>query len=175
MARTWWSVIPAIGGWEPLSERAWRRQGIWTPGAAVYIDADGEYSPSQIPDLLNPIDAGEAGLCSGFALPGRAPRSTLPPPHCQLRLHRAVMHRGRAPDQRRADGIPGLFSPRPGVRRDHSRLQLRPSVDLGPSQERNAYARSSDLVQLPTKGESFISVKYLWRVPAAMVRQLLNA
>ena len=33
--------------------------------AAVYVDADGEYPPSRIPDLLEPIDAGEADYVLG--------------------------------------------------------------------------------------------------------------
>ena len=38
--------------------------------AAVYIDADGEYPPEQIPDLLKRRGGRRGRLCSGLSLPG---------------------------------------------------------------------------------------------------------
>ena len=143
--------------------------------AAVYIDADGEYPPSQIPDLLKPIDAGEADYVLGSRYLGSRQRQP---------FHRLVANivftalLCVAAGRRITDGQTGFraFSRRAlecaEIIHDYNYAQVL-TLDL--------LKKGMRLHEVPiayrhrTKGKSFISPRYLWRVPLAMVRQMLSA
>ena len=81
--------------------------------AAVYIDADGEYPPEQIPDLLKPIDAGEADYVLGSRYPGHPPA----PATRSLGRQFRIFHRPAVPRVRAARSPTGrrVSVPSPGV------------------------------------------------------------
>ena len=141
--------------------------------AAVYVVADGEYPPEQIPDLLASIESGDADYVLGSRYLGSRQRQPLMRGIANRLFHLAAVHGIGPQDQRRSDRVLRLFAARAGMRRDHPRLQLRPGVDPGPSKEGNADAGVPIAYRFRTKGNSFISVRYLWRVPAAMLREML--
>ena len=141
--------------------------------AAVYIDADGEYSPSQIPDLLKPIDTGEADYVLGSRYLGSRKRQPA------LRLIANLIFTGLlclASGRRITDGQTGFraFSRRAlecaEIIHDYNYAQVL-TLDLLKKGMRMREVPIS--YSYRTRGKSFISVEYLWRVPAAMVRQLL--
>ena len=143
--------------------------------AAVYIDADGEYPPSQIPDLLNPIDAGEADYVLGSRYLGARQGQ---PFHRRIANFVFTVLLCIAAGRRISDGQTGFraFSRRAlecaEIIHDYNYAQVL-TLDLLKKGMRMREVPIS--YSYRTKGESFISMKYLWRVPAAMVRQLLNA
>ncbi len=143
--------------------------------AAVYIDADGEYPPSQIPDLLKPIDADEADYVLGSRYLGSRQRQPV------LRLVANLIFTGLlslAAGRRITDGQTGFraFSRRAlecaEIIHDYNYAQVL-TLDL--------LKKGMRLREVPiayrhrTKGRSFIGPRYLWRVPLAMVRQMLRA
>ena len=141
--------------------------------AAVYIDADGEYSPSQIPDLLKPIDTGEADYVLGSRYLGSRKRQPA------LRLIANLIFTGLlclASGRRITDGQTGFraFSRRAlecaEIIHDYNYAQVL-TLDLLKKGMRMREVPIS--YSYRTRGRSFISVEYLWRVPVAMVRQLL--
>ena len=142
--------------------------------AAVYIDADGEYPPSQIPDLLAPIESGEADYVLGSR-------------YLRARLRQSVIRRAGnlvftamlcvAAGRRITDGQTGFraFSRSAlgcaEIIHDYNYAQVL-TLDLLKKGMRMrevpiAYTRR-------TKGRSFIGPKYLWRVPAGMLREMLS-
>lgn len=142
--------------------------------AAVYIDADGEYSPSQIPDLLAPIDAGEADYVLGSRYLGTRENQPL------LRRAGNLVFTGMlclAAGRRITDGQTGLraFSRRAlecaEIIHDYNYAQVL-TLDL--------LKKGMRLREIPishrqrTKGRSFIGPKYLWRVPVGMIREMLS-
>ena len=142
--------------------------------AAVYVDADGEYPPEQIPDLLKPIEEGEADYVLGSRYLGTRERQPF------LRLFANVVFTGMlclAAGRRITDGQTGFraFSRRAlecaEIIHDYNYAQVL-TLDL--------LKKGMRLKEVPisyrfrTKGKSFISVKYLWRVPAAMLREMLS-
>ena len=142
--------------------------------AAVYIDADGEYSPSQIPDLLKPIDTGEADYVLGSRYLGSRKRQPA------LRLIANLIFTGLlclASGRRITDGQTGFraFSRRAlecaEIIHDYNYAQVL-TLDLLKKGMRMREVPIS--YSYRTRGKSFISVEYLWRVPAAMVRQMLS-
>ncbi len=142
--------------------------------AAVYIDADGEYAPSQIPDLLAPIDAGEADYVLGSRYLGTIEHQS---------VHRRVGNMlftwllCVAAGRRITDGQTGFraFSRRAlecaEIIHDYNYAQIL-TLDL---LKKGMRMREVPITYRPrTKGKSFISLTYLWRVPVAMLRQLLS-
>ena len=142
--------------------------------AAVYVDADGEYPPEQIPDLLKPIEDGEADYILGSRYLGTRDRQPF------LRLLANMVFTGLlclASSRRITDGQTGFraFSRRAlecaEIIHDYNYAQML-TLDL--------LKKGMRLREVPisyrfrTKGKSFISVKYLWRVPAAMLREMLS-
>ena len=142
--------------------------------AAVYIDADGEYSPEQIPDLLLPIEDGEADYVLGSRFLGTRERQ----PFMRMVANRIfTLLLCLASGRRITDGQTGFraFSRRAlecaEIIHDYNYAQVL-TLDL--------LKKGMRLKEVPisyrfrTKGKSFISVKYLWRVPVGMLREMLS-
>ena len=142
--------------------------------AAVYIDADGEYPPEQIPDVLKPIEAGGVDYVLGSRYLGTREHQPV------LRFLANVLFTGLlcvASGHRITDGQTGFraFSRRAvecaEIIHDYNYAQVL-TLDL--------LKKGMRLREVPisyryrTKGRSFISVKYLWRVPVAMLREMLS-
>ena len=142
--------------------------------AAVYIDADGEYPPAQIPDLLAPIDAGEADYVLGSRY--RGTRKGQRP----LRLLGNLVFTAMlcvAAGRIITDGQTGFraFSRRAlecaEVIHDYNYAQVL-TLDL---LKKGMRLREVPVdYQVRTRGRSFISPQYLWRVPQAMLREMLS-
>ena len=142
--------------------------------AAVYIDADGEYPPSQIPDLLAPIDAGEADYVLGSRYMGSIERQPV------LRRIGNMLFTGLlclAAGRRITDGQTGFraFSRRAlecaEIIHDYNYAQVL-TLDLLKKGMRMREVPIS--YSYRTKEKSFISMKYLWRAPVGMIRQMLS-
>ena len=121
--------------------------------AAVYLDADGEYPPEQIPDLLAPIEAGEADYVLGSRYLEHSPDQRAFRRIGNMAFTAAL---NLAAGRRITDGqtrVPRLLPPRAGVRRDHPRLQLRPGADPRPAEDGYAAAGSSRLVPAAHQGQ----------------------
>ena len=142
--------------------------------AAVYIDADGEYPPEQIPELLKPVDSGEADYVLGSRYLGTRERQPV------LRLVANLIFTGLlclAAGRRITDGQTGFraFSRRAlecaEIIHDYNYAQVL-TLDL--------LKKGMRLKEVPisyrfrTRGKSFIGIKYLWRVPTAMLREMLS-
>ena len=142
--------------------------------AAVYVDADGEYSPEQIPDLLKPIEEGNADYVLGSRYLGDRDRQPF------FRFVANMVFTGLlclASGRRITDGQTGIraFSRRAlecaEIIHDYNYAQVL-TLDL--------LKKGMRLKEVPisyrfrTKGKSFISIKYLWRVPSAMLREMLS-
>ncbi len=142
--------------------------------AAVYVDADGEYPPEQIPELLKPIESGEADYVLGSRYLGTRERQPF------IRLLANVAFTGLlclASGRRITDGQTGFraFSRRAlecaEIIHDYNYAQVL-TLDL--------LKKGMRLKEVPisyrfrTRGKSFIGIKYLWRVPTAMLREMLS-
>ena len=142
--------------------------------AAVYLDADGEYSPEQIPDLLAPIEAGEADYVLGSRYKNRRPNQRLFRQLGNLCFTAAL---SLAAGRRISDGQTGYraFSRRAlecaEIIHDYNYAQVL-TLDL--------LKKNMRLQEVPvdyarrTKGSSFIGPKYLWHVPSGMLREMLS-
>ncbi len=142
--------------------------------AAVYVDADGEYPPEQIPDLLAPIEAGGADYVLGSRYLDDRPSQRV------FRRIGNLVFTGLlclATGRRITDGQTGFrgFSRRAlecaEIIHDYNYAQVL-TLDLLKKGMRMrevpvAYSRR-------TKGKSFIGPKYLWRVPTGMLREMLS-
>ena len=140
---------------------------------AVYIDADGEYSPEQIPDLLAPIESGEADYVLGSRYRGTRERQPLIRGFAN-RLFTLLLC--IASGRRITDGQTGFraFSRRAlecaEIIHDYNYAQVL-TLDL--------LKKGMRLKEVPvsyrfrTRGKSFISIGYLWRVPVGMLREML--
>ncbi len=142
--------------------------------AAVYVDADGEYPPEQIPDLLKPVDSGEADYVLGSRYLGTRERQPV------LRLVANLIFTGLlclAAGRRITDGQTGFraFSRRAlecaEIIHDYNYAQVL-TLDLLKKGMRMKEVPIS--YRFRTKGKSFIGIKYLWRVPTAMLREMLS-
>ena len=143
--------------------------------SAVYIDADGEYRPAQIPDLLAPIEAGDADYVLGSRYMGS--RKGQKP----TRLIGNVMFTALlcvASGRVITDGQTGFraFSRSAlecaEIIHDYNYAQVL-TLDL---LKKGMRLREVPITyQYRTKGRSFISPQYLWRVPIAMVKEMLSA
>ena len=142
--------------------------------AAVYVDADGEYPPEQIPDLLAPIESGEADYVLGSRYLGDRPSQR------PFRRIGNLVFTGLltvASGRHITDGQTGFraFSRRAlecaEIIHDYNYAQVL-TLDLLKKGMRMwevpvAYSRR-------TRGRSFIGPKYLWRVPTGMLREMLS-
>ena len=142
--------------------------------AAVYVDADGEYPPEQIPELLAPIESGEADYVLGSRYLGTRERQPL------LRMIANRVFTALlclASGRHITDGQTGFraFSRRAlecaEIIHDYNYAQVL-TLDL--------LKKGMRLKEVPisyrfrTKGKSFIGIKYLWRVPVGMLREMLS-
>ena len=142
--------------------------------AAVYIDADGEYPPEQIPELLAPIESREADYVLGSRFMGTRERQPL------LRMIANRVFTALlclASGRHITDGQTGFraFSRRAlecaEIIHDYNYAQVL-TLDL--------LKKGMRLKEVPisyrfrTKGKSFIGIKYLWRVPVGMLREMLS-
>lgn len=142
--------------------------------AAVYLDADGEYPPEQIPDLLAPIEAGEADYVLGSRY-----LETSPDQRAFRRIGNFAFTAALnlAAGRRITDGQTGFraFSRRAlecaEVIHDYNYAQVL-TLDLLKKGMRMREVPVS--YQRRTKGNSFIGPKYLWRVPTGMLREMLS-
>ena len=142
--------------------------------AAVYIDADGEYPPEQIPDLLEPIESGQADYVPGSRYLGTRERQPF------LRLMGNIIFTGLlclASGRRITDGQTGFraFSRRglecAEIIHDYNYAQVL-TLDLLKKGMRMKEVPIS--YRFRSRGKSFIGPKYLWRVPVAMLREMLS-
>ena len=142
--------------------------------AAVYVDADGEYPPEQIPDLLDPIESGEADYVLGSRYMDGRPSQRI------LRRIGNLMLTGAlclATGRRITDGQTGFraFSRRAlecaEIIHDYNYAQVL-TLDL--------LKKGMRMREVPvtysrrTQGRSFIGPRYLWRVPTGMLREMLS-
>ncbi len=142
--------------------------------AAVYVDADGEYPPEQIPDLLGPIESGEADYVLGSRYLENRPSQGA------FRRIGNIAFTGMlnvASGRRITDGQTGFraFSRRAlecaEIIHDYNYAQVL-TLDLLKKGMRMrevpiSYSRRN-------KGKSFIGPKYLWRVPVGMLQEMLS-
>ena len=142
--------------------------------AAVYIDADGEYPPAQIPDLLAPIEAGQADYVLGSRYLGS--RDGQPIVRLVANLAFTAMlclAAGRIV----TDGQTGF---RAFSRRALERAEIIHDYNYAQVLTLDLLKKGMRMREVPiayrhrTKGRSFIGPNYLWRVPVAMVRQMLG-
>ena len=142
--------------------------------AAVYLDADGEYPPEQIPDLLEPILQGEADYVLGSRYLGKREGQRT------VRLLGNLVFTGLlclATGRRITDGQTGFraFSRRAlecaEIIHDYNYAQVL-TLDL--------LKKGMRMREVPikysrrTRGKSFIGPKYLWRVPKGMLQEMLS-
>ena len=142
--------------------------------AAVYVDADGEYPPEQIPDLLAPIESDDADYVLGSRyLSGRPSQRLL------RRIGNFVLTGSLclATGRRITDGQTGFraFSRKAlecaEIIHDYNYAQVL-TLDL--------LKKGMRLREVPvtysrrTQGRSFIGPKYLWHVPTGMLREMLS-
>ena len=142
--------------------------------AAVYVDADGEYPPEQIPDLLAPIEADEADYVLGSRYLGVRERQPL------LRLVANVIFTGilcLASGRRLTDGQTGF---RAFSRRALECAEIIHDYNYAQVLTLDMLKKGMRLKEVPinyrfrTRGKSFISPRYLWRVPVGMLREMLS-
>ena len=143
--------------------------------AAVYIDADGEYPPSQIPDLLAPIEAGDADYVLGSRYLGSRDGQTF------TRLVANYMFTALlcvASGRVITDGQTGF---RAFSRRALERVEIIHDYNYAQVMTLDLLKKGMRMREVPisyrrrTRGSSFIGPSYLWRVPIAMVREMLSA
>lgn len=142
--------------------------------AAVYLDADLEYDPREIPALLAPIESREADYVLGSRFAGTREGHPLAR-SIGNRLFTALLN--VVAGHRISDGQTGFraFSPRAlavaEVIHDYNYAQV---LTL------NLLRKGMRLRQVPityrhrTTGNSFINLQYLWRVPLGMAREVVR-
>ena len=142
--------------------------------AAVYVDADGEYPPEQIPDLLAPIESGDADYVLGSRYLAERPSQRIFRRIGNLALTWTLC---LAAGRRITDGQTGFraFSRRAlecaEIIHDYNYAQVL-TLDL---LKKGMRMREVPVAYtLRTKGSSFIGPKYLWRVPTGMLREMLS-
>lgn len=144
------------------------------PVAGVYIDADGEYPPEEIPDVVAPIVSGEADYVIGSRFAGTIETMR---PHRRvgnLALTRWVRWMTRRPDL--SDGQSGFrtFSPcalrQAEVVHDYNYAQV---LTLDLLAKGFVYAEVPISYRFRTTGSSFVSLgRYLREVVPAVHREL---
>jgi glycosyltransferase involved in cell wall biosynthesis len=157
--------------------------------AAVYLDADLEYDPAEAQRLLDPIERGEADyvLGSRFSSPPsplslRGEGEDISVERSGMRLSRRIANRGFSLllsllcGRWISDGQTGYraFSARAiavaEIVHDYNYAQVL-TLDLLKKGMRMTEVPVS--YQVRQRGRSFISLQYLWRVPAGIARELL--
>jgi glycosyltransferase involved in cell wall biosynthesis len=142
---------------------------------AVYLDADGEYDAAEIPVLAEPIESGEADYVIGSRYRGR--REEQKP----TRLLGNLFFTGLlcvASGRFMTDGQSGFraFSRRAldcaEIIHDYNYAQV---LTLDLLKKGMRYKEVPISYQTRKSGRSFINLRYLWRVPTGMARQLLKA
>ena len=142
--------------------------------AAVYVDADGEYPPEQIPDLLAPIESGEADYVLGSRYLEKRPDQRV------LRRLGNVAFTGLltlASGRRITDGQTGF---RAFSRRALECAEIIHDYNYAQALTLDLLKKGMRLREVPisyqrrTQGRSFIGPKYLWRVPTGMLREMLS-
>jgi uncharacterized membrane protein YbhN (UPF0104 family) len=143
-------------------------------GAAVYVDADGEYDPGEIPSLLAPILAGE----SDYVIGSRYLR--------KVSGQRAIRRIGNTlltsalsilAGRRLTDGQSGFrgFSRRAlecaEIVHDYNYAQV---LTLDMLRKGMRYTEVPVSYRVRNIGKSFISSRYLWKVPLGIGRQMLK-
>ena len=142
--------------------------------AAVYLDADGEYPPEQIPRLLEPIERGEADYVLGSRYLGTRERQT---PLRRLGNLFFTAMLSLAAGRVISDGQTGF---RAFSRHALDRAEIIHDYNYAQVLTLDLLRKGIRLVEVPIdyrprrKGRSFIGPAYLWRVPAGMVRQLFS-
>ena len=142
--------------------------------AAVYVDGDGEYPPEQIPDLLAPIETGDADYVLGSRYLRNSPDQRAFRRIGNIAFTAAL---NLAAGRRITDGQTGFraFSRRAlecaEIIHDYNYAQVL-TLDLLKKGMRMREVPVS--YQRRTKGSSFIGPKYLWRVPTGMLREMLS-
>ena len=143
------------------------------PRAAVYVDADGEYPPEQIPDLLAPILDGNADYVLGSRYKGTVSGQPL------LRRMGNLVFTGLlclAAGRRITDGQTGF---RAFSRRALDSAEIIHDYNYAQVLTLDLLKKGMRMKELPisythrTLGKSFINAKYLWHVPIGMIRQLV--
>ncbi len=143
--------------------------------AAIYLDADGEYDPTEIPVMLNEVESGRADYVLGVRHPIKGEKQKLPR-RVGNRVFTTLL--SIAAGRRIQDGQTGFraFSRRAlGVAEivhDYNYAQVL-TLDL----LRKGMAISEVPVSWKKRrrGNSFINWQYLWRVPIGMAREMWNA
>ncbi len=142
--------------------------------AAVYVDADGEYPPEQIPDLLAPIEAGEADYVLGSRYLGK---------RIGQRIFRRVGNLAftgllsLASGRRISDGQTGF---RAFSRRALESAEIIHDYNYAQVLTLDLLKKGMRMREVPvtytrrTRGSSFIGPNYLWRVPTGMLREMLS-
>ena len=145
------------------------------PWAAVYLDADGEYDPREIPRLLEPIREGRADYVLGSRFAGTID-GMLPSKRAGNRVFTWLVSALAA--RRISDGQTGFraFSPDAlavaEIVHDYNYAQVL-TLDL--------LSKGLRLAEVPityrrrTRGRSFVRIDYLWRVPAGIAKELIKA
>ena len=142
--------------------------------AAVYVDADGEYPPEQIPELLCPIEADEADYVLGSRYLGQRPSQR------PFRRIGNLVFTGAlclATGRRITDGQTGFraFSRQAlecaEIIHDYNYAQV---LTLDLLKKGMRMREVSVTYSRRTKGRSFIGPEYLWRVPTGMLREMLS-
>ncbi|MGB5951573.1 MAG: lysylphosphatidylglycerol synthase domain-containing protein [Ornithinimicrobium sp.] len=147
------------------------------PIAGVYLDADGEYPPEQIGDVVEPVLTGEADYVIGSRFSGTIETMR---PHRRignLALTRWVRWTARRPDV--SDGQSGFRAFSPGALRaaevvhDYNYAQVLTLDLLGKG---FVYAEVPIRYRFRTTGTSFVSLgRYLRKVVPAVHRELNSA
>ena len=142
--------------------------------AAVYLDADGEYPPEQIPRLLEPIENGEADYVLGSRYLGsRENQTALRRMGNMLFTATLSLVAGRPI----SDGQTGF---RAFSRHALDRAEIIHDYNYAQVLTLDLLRKGMRLQEVPIdyrrrrKGRSFIGPAYLWRVPVGMVRQLFS-
>ena len=142
--------------------------------AAVYIDADGEYPPSQIPDLLKPIDDGAADYVLGSRYLGASRDQTV------LRRAGNLVFTALlcvAAGRRITDGQTGF---RAFSRTALDCAEIIHDYNYAQVLTLNLLKKGMRMREVPvayrrrSKGRSFIGPRYLWHVPSGMLREMLS-
>lgn len=142
--------------------------------AVVYVDADGEYPPEQIPDLLTPIESDSADYVLGSRYLSGRPSQRLLRRIGNFALTGALC---LATGSRITDGQTGF---RAFSRRALECAEIIHDYNYAQGLTLDLLKKGMRLREVPvtysprTKGGSFIGPQYLWRVPSGMLREMLS-
>ncbi|HEX2031666.1 MAG TPA: lysylphosphatidylglycerol synthase domain-containing protein [Actinomycetota bacterium] len=144
------------------------------PWAVAYVDGDGEYDPAEIPRLLEPIRRGEADYVLGSRFLGRI--------EGMARVRRA----GNAVFTAATSVLAGrrIGDAQTGMRalsaRALSVAEIVHDYNYAQVLTLDLLSKGLRMAEVPItyrprrRGRSFVSPRYLWRVPAGMAREVLG-